>query len=159
MEEAIQKLDAFFNPHSVAVIGATKKVDKAGHVIFKNFATNKERGVFKGELYPVNPGEDSILGFKCYHSLCNIPSEVELIVVIIPAKAVPAIMEEAVSKKVKAAIIISSGFKEVGNTELEEQVVASGEKRRNTRFRTQLLRQSTTQKQELTRCSYQKQKF
>ena len=50
MEEAIQRLDAFFNPHSVAVIGATKKVDKAGHVIFKNFSTNKERGVFKGEL-------------------------------------------------------------------------------------------------------------
>ena len=62
-------MDAFFNPHSVAVIGATKKVDKAGHVIFKNFATNKERGVFKGELYPVNPNEDSILGFKCYKSL------------------------------------------------------------------------------------------
>ena len=41
MEEALQRLDAFFNPRSVAVIGATKKVDKAGHVIFKNFATNK----------------------------------------------------------------------------------------------------------------------
>ena len=128
MEEAIQKLDAFFNPHSVAVIGATKKVDKAGHVIFKNFSTNKERGVFKGELYPVNPGEDSILGFKCYHSLCNVPCEVELIVVIVPAKFVPAIMEEAVAKKVKAAIIISSGFKEVGNVELEEQVVATAKK-------------------------------
>ena len=66
MEEALQKLDAFFNPHSVAIIGATKKVDKAGHVIFKNFSTNKQHGVFKGELYPVNPNEDSILGFKCY---------------------------------------------------------------------------------------------
>ena len=80
-------MDAFFNPRSVAVIGATKKVDKAGHVIFKNFATNKERGVFKGELYPVNPGEDSILGFKCYKSLCKVPCEVELIVVIVPANS------------------------------------------------------------------------
>ncbi len=128
MEEALQKMDAFFNPHSVAVIGATKKVDKAGYVIFKNFTNNKEHGVFKGELYPVNPGEDSILGFKCYQSLSNVPSEVELIVVIVPAKAVPAIMEEAVAKKVKAAIIVSSGFKEVGNTELEEQVVATAKK-------------------------------
>jgi acyl-CoA synthetase (NDP forming) len=128
MEEALQKLDAFFNPRSVAVIGATKKVDKAGHVIFKNFATNKERGVFKGELYPVNPGEDSILGYKCYHSLCNVPGEVELIVVIVPAKAAPSIMEEAVSKKVKAAIIISSGFKEVGNVELEDQITAIAKK-------------------------------
>ena len=69
MEEALRKLDAFFNPRSVAVIGATKKIDKAGHVIFKNFSTSKLRGVFKGELYPVNPNEDSILGFKCYKSL------------------------------------------------------------------------------------------
>ena len=121
-------MDAFFNPHSVAVIGATKKVDKAGHVIFKNFATNKEHGVFKGELYPVNPGEDSILGYKCYSSLSKVPNEVELIVVIVPAKVVPAVMEEAVAKKVKAAIIISSGFKEVGNKELEDQVVATAKK-------------------------------
>ncbi len=128
MEEALQKLDAFFNPRSVAIIGATKKVDKAGHVIFKNFSTNKMRGVFKGELYPVNPNEDSILGFKCYPSLTHIPGEVELIVIIIPATAVPSVMEEAAAKKVKAAIIISAGFKEVGNTELEEQVVAIAKK-------------------------------
>jgi acetate---CoA ligase (ADP-forming) len=128
MEETLQKMDTFFNPHSVAVIGATKKVDKAGHVIFKNFATNKERGVFKGELFPVNPNEDSILGFKCFKSLSKIPSEVELIVIIVPAKFVPSIMEEAATKKVKTAIIISSGFKEVGNKELEDQVVAAAAK-------------------------------
>jgi acyl-CoA synthetase (NDP forming) len=128
MEEALQKMDAFFNPRSVAIVGATKKVDKAGHVIFKNFSTNKMRGVFKGELYPVNPNEDSILGFKCYSSLTHIPDEVDLIVIIVPANVVPSIMEEAVTKKVKAAIIISAGFKEVGNTELEEQVVAIAKK-------------------------------
>ncbi|MGD0646089.1 MAG: CoA-binding protein [Candidatus Bathyarchaeia archaeon] len=128
MEKALQNLDAFFNPRSVAVVGATKKIDKAGLVIFKNFSTNKERGVFKGELYPVNPKEDSILGFKCYPSITHIPDEVELIVVIVPAEVVPSIMEEAVTKKVKAAIIISSGFREVGNTELEEQVVAAAKK-------------------------------
>lgn len=128
MEEALQKMDAFFNPRSVAIIGATKKVDKAGHVIFKNFSTNKERGVFKGELYPVNPNEDSILGFKCYPSITHIPDEVDLIVIIVPANVVPSIMEEAVTKKVVAAIIISAGFKEVGNVELEEQVVAIAKK-------------------------------
>ena len=127
-EENLQKLDAFFNPHSVAVVGATKKVEKAGHVIFKNFSTNKLRGVFKGELYPVNPNEDSILGFKCYPSITCVPGDLELIVVIIPAKAVPGVMEEAVAKKVKAAIIISSGFREVGNADLEEQVVAAAKK-------------------------------
>ena len=128
MEETLQKMDAFFNPHSVAVVGATKKVDKAGHVIFKNFATNKQHGVFKGELYPVNPNEDSILGFKCFKSLSEIPGKIELIVVIVPAKFVPSIMEEAAAKKVKTAIIISSGFKEVGNKELEDQVVAAAAK-------------------------------
>ncbi|MFA7080840.1 MAG: CoA-binding protein, partial [Candidatus Bathyarchaeia archaeon] len=128
MEETLQKLDAFFNPRSVAVIGATKKVDKAGQVIFKNLATNKQRGVFKGELYPVNPKEDSILGFKCYKSLSKIRDEIELIVIIVPATVVPSVMEEAVAKKVKTAVIISSGFKEVGNKELEDQVIAIAKK-------------------------------
>ena len=128
MEESFRKLNAFFNPRSVAVVGATKKVDKAGHVIFKNFVTNKLRGVFKGDLYPVNPGEDSILGFKCYPSVKEIPNEVELVVIIVPAKAVPGIMEESASNKVKAAIIVSAGFKEVGNINLEEKVVTAARK-------------------------------
>ncbi|HMK95083.1 MAG TPA: CoA-binding protein [Candidatus Limnocylindrales bacterium] len=124
MEERLRKLDAFFNPHSVAVIGATKKTDKAGYVIFKNFSTNKLRGVFNGELYPVNPNEDSILGLKCYRSLSEIPGELDLIVIVIPALAVPGVMEEAANKKVKACIIITAGFREVGNADLEDQVVA-----------------------------------
>ncbi len=128
MDETLQKMDAFFNPQSVAVIGATKKADKAGHVIFKSFASNKQHGVFKGELYPVNPNEDSILGFKCYQSLSQIPGKIDLIVVIVPAKFVPSIMEEAAAKRIKTAIIISSGFKEVGNKELEDQVVAAAAK-------------------------------
>jgi len=127
MEET-EQLDAFFNPRSVAVIGATKKIDKAGHVIFKNFAYNKTRGVFKGELYPVNPNEESILGFKCYPTITEIPGELDLIVVVVPAKIVPSIMEDAVAKKVKTAIIITSGFKEIGNIELEEQLVATAKK-------------------------------
>ncbi len=128
MEESIGKIDAFFNPRSVAVVGATKNVDKAGYVIFKNFTTNKGRGVFKGDIYPVNPGEDSILGFKCYPSIKEIPREIELIVVIVPAKVVPIIIQEAAIKKVRAAVIISAGFKEVGNLDLEEKVVSEATK-------------------------------
>ncbi len=127
MEET-ETLNAFFNPRSAAIIGATKKIDKAGHVIFKNFAYNKTRGVFKGEIYPINPHEDSILGFKCYPSITEIPGELDLIVIVVPAKVVPSIMEEAVTKKVKTAIIITSGFREVGNIELEEQVAATAKK-------------------------------
>jgi acyl-CoA synthetase (NDP forming) len=129
MEESLQKLDAFFNPKSVAVIGATKKVGKAGYVIFKNLATNKQRGVFKGELYPVNPGEESILGFKCFGTLKKVPeSQIDLIVIIVPAKFVASVMEEAVQKKAKTAVIITAGFKEVGNKEMEDQVIEIAKK-------------------------------
>jgi acyl-CoA synthetase (NDP forming) len=128
MEESLERLDAFFNPKSVAVIGATAKAGKAGQVIFKNLAINKMRGVFKGELYPVNPGEESLLGLKCYKTLRDCPGQIELIVIIVPAKAVVSVMEEAVTKKVKTAIIITAGFKEVGNKELEDQVIAMAKK-------------------------------
>jgi acyl-CoA synthetase (NDP forming) len=127
MEET-KTLNAFFTPRSAAIIGATKKIDKAGNVIFKNFAYNKTRGVFKGEIYPVNPNEESILGFKCYPSIIEIPGELDLIVIVVPAKVVPTIMEEAVTKKVKTAIIITSGFREIGNTELEQQLVTTAGK-------------------------------
>jgi acyl-CoA synthetase (NDP forming) len=126
MEET--KLNAFFNPCSAAIIGATKKLDKAGNVIFKNFAYNKTRGVFKGEIYPVNPNEESILGFKCYPSITEIPGKLDLIVIVVPAKVVPSIMEDAVAKKVKAAIIITSGFREVGNIELEQRIATAAKK-------------------------------
>ena len=129
MDESLRRIDAFFNPKSVAVVGATKKVGKAGYVIFKNLATNKQRSVFKGELYPVNPGEDSILGFKCFGSLSKVPgSEIDLAVIIVPAKFVASVMEEAVTKKVKTAVIITAGFKEVGNKEMEDQIISIAKK-------------------------------
>jgi len=124
METSLKQLDAFFNPRSVAVIGATKKINKAGHVIFKNFVENKRRGVFKGEIFPVNPHEDSILGFPCHPSVTKIRRELDLVVIVVPADIVPEIMKDAASKKVKAVAIISSGFGEIGNRELENQVVS-----------------------------------
>lgn len=122
MEETTKALNAFFNPHSVAIVGATKKIDKAGHVIFKNFVENKARHVFKGETYAVNPYENSILGVKCVPTVTKIPGDLELVVIVVPADVVPQIMREAVAKKVRAAVIISSGFGEIGNHELENEV-------------------------------------
>jgi acyl-CoA synthetase (NDP forming) len=126
--EEIKRLGAFFNPCSAAVIGATKNPDKAGNVIFRNFAANKSRGIFKGNIYPVNPNEESILGFKCYPSITGIREELDLIIIVVPAKIVPTIMEEAAAKRAKTAIIISSGFKEIGKVDLEEQIVATAKK-------------------------------
>lgn len=128
MESSIKQLDAYFKPSSVAIVGATKRINKAGHVIFKNFVENKNRGVFKGEIYPVNPNEDSILGFHCYPSLTHIPYEIELVVIVVPANIVPSIMRESATKKVKDVVIISSGFGEVGNHALENEVVAIAKK-------------------------------
>lgn len=128
MEPSIKQLDAFFSPRSVAVVGATRKINKAGHVIFKNFVENKRRGVFKGELFPVNPYEDSILEFQSYPSVTKIPIELDLVVIVVPANIVPNIMEDAASKRVKTVVIISSGFSEIGNHELENQIVTIAKK-------------------------------
>jgi len=120
---SIKQLNTFFTPCSVAVVGATKKINKAGHVIFKNFADNKRRGLFKGEIFPVNPHEESILGFPCYPSLIKIPEEIELVITVVPARIVPQIMEDAAAKRVKTVVIISSGFSEIGKHELENKIV------------------------------------
>ncbi|MEM3695904.1 MAG: CoA-binding protein [Candidatus Bathyarchaeia archaeon] len=128
MKTKIENLHAFFSPKSVAIVGATKKINKAGHVIFKNFVENKRRGVFKGEVFPVNPYEDSILGFQCYPSVTKIPVELDLVVVVVPAEIVPKIMEDAAAKKVKAVVIISSGFSEIGKHELENEVLTIAKK-------------------------------
>ncbi len=122
MASVVEQMRVFFEPSSVAIVGASKRISKVGHVIFKNFVDNKRRGVFKGELYPVNLREDYILGFRCYPSIKDIIGAVELVVVVVPADSVPQVMEEAVAKGVKAAVIISGGFGEVGNHQLEEQV-------------------------------------
>jgi acetyl coenzyme A synthetase (ADP forming)-like protein len=128
MSTIVKQMDIFFNPKSVAVIGASKKVSKAGQVIFKNFVENKRRGVFKGELYPVNPHEEYILGYKSYPSLSKIPGEIELVVIVVPAAAVLDVMKEAAAKGVKAAAIITAGFSEIGNAELEKAVTAVAKK-------------------------------
>ena len=124
MESAIEQMHRFFDPKSVAVVGASRRVTKAGHVIFKNFVDNKRRGIFKGELYPVNPHEEFILAFRCYPSIKKIVGQVELVVIVVPAKVIPQIMREAAVEGVKAAVIISAGFSEIGNKKLEEEVTA-----------------------------------
>lgn len=124
MKSVVEQMDVFFNPKSVAVVGASRKIMKAGHVIFKNFAENKRRGVFKGDLYPVNPHEEYVLSFKCHPSLTKIIGDVELVVIVVPANTVPRIMKDAAAKNAKAVTIVSSGFGEVGEKKLEDEVVA-----------------------------------
>ncbi len=112
---------ALFEAKSVAVVGASRDPRKTGYAILKNIL---DAG-YRGKVYPVNPKADSILGLKAYPSVGKIPGDVELVVVVIPARFVPQVIEEAGLKGVKSAVIISGGFREAGleGAKLEEELV------------------------------------
>lgn len=99
----------------------------------QNMVANHKRGVFKGEVYLVNPKHDQMMGEKCYPSISAIPKPPETIVVAIPAAGVPDVIEEAGETGTRAAIVISSGFAEAGNRALEEKLVDAS-KRYNVRI-------------------------
>lgn len=101
-------LDRFFNPDSVAVVGASRTFGKAGNVIVVNLL---HLG-FKGRVYPVNPKADTILGLKAYPTVSSLPEVVDVAVIATPSKYVPAIMKDIVAKGVEKVVIISSGFAE-----------------------------------------------
>ncbi|GAB4368037.1 MAG: acetate--CoA ligase [Deltaproteobacteria bacterium] len=114
-------LDPLFRPRSVAVIGASSNPEKMGHQIFRNLA---EAG-FAGTLLPVNPKGETILGIPSVRSAADLPEGVDLAVVIIPARLVPATILELGSRKVRAAIVITGGFAESGEegAALQEEMV------------------------------------
>jgi len=105
-------LDFIFRPRSIAVIGASNREGSVGRALFANVLMNGYTGV----VYPVNDKAKSVLGVKAYPTVLQIPDEVDLAVFIIPALAVPAVLAECGQKKVKGAIVISAGFKELGPT-------------------------------------------
>ena len=89
---------------------------------------NQKRGIFKGHVYLINPKHDDILGEKCYPSLASLPENPETVVVAIPAEGVPGIVEQAGKAGAKGAIVISSGFAEIGNKPLEAQLAETARK-------------------------------
>ena len=104
---AASTVRAFFEPRSVAVIGASRSPGRAGHQQVLNFKAS-----FKGDIYPVNPGTDSIEGMRCYRSVADIPVSVELAIVLTPATHVPEVVESCVQAEVPAVLIPASGFAE-----------------------------------------------
>lgn len=115
-------LDALFKPKAVAIIGASTKELSIGNVITKNLQTYG----YKGEIYPVNPKAPDIRGIKAYKSLDEIPGDIDLAHVIIPSKFVPQTIEECGKKGIKAVIINSAGFSEMGEegAKLQEDFLA-----------------------------------
>ena len=108
------------SPRSIAVVGATNRPGSVGLAVFRNILN----AGFQGVLYPVNPKAKYVQSVKAYPKLMDIPDEVDLVVVIVPAEIVCPVLEEAGQKQVKGAIVVSAGFKEVGGhgVELENRV-------------------------------------
>jgi acetyl coenzyme A synthetase (ADP forming)-like protein len=120
----MNKLDGFFNPRSIAVVGASRDQSKIGHVIFRNLV----EGEFRGKVYPVNPNASKLLGVKCYASITKVKEKIDLAVISIPAEFVPKALEECGKKRIKNVIVISGGFKEIGNAELEKKLSEQAKK-------------------------------
>ncbi|MDP6561355.1 MAG: acetate--CoA ligase family protein [Candidatus Peribacteraceae bacterium] len=112
---------SLFEPKSIAVIGASPTEGKVGHDVLKNLI---DEG-YGGDLFPINPKHEEVLGKKTYKSVKEVDEPIELAVIVVPAKIVPAVLEECAEKKIENVIIISAGFAETGTEEgkdLEEQI-------------------------------------
>lgn len=114
-------LKSFFSPKSVAIVGASRQKGKVGYEILTNMVSSG----FEGKIFPVNRSADEIEGLKCYPDLHSIGETPELVVVIVPARFVLGIIEDCAKLGSKSVIIITAGFKEIGNEgkKLEEEVV------------------------------------
>ena len=117
-------IEFVMNPRSIAVVGATNRPGSVGLAVFRNILN----AGFQGVLYPVNPKAKSVQSVKAYPKLADIPDEVDLAVIVVPAKVVIKVMNEVAKKGVKAVVIITSGFSEVGNYKLENEVTAIAKK-------------------------------
>ncbi|MCA6502785.1 MAG: bifunctional acetate--CoA ligase family protein/GNAT family N-acetyltransferase [Pseudanabaena sp.] len=119
-------LDCIFRPRSVAVIGASEREGSVGRTLLWNLI----RSPFGGTVFPVNPQRHSVLGIKSYRDIASVPEIVDLVIIATPAATVPQVIRECVAVGVKGAIIISAGFKEIGEqgAALEQEVLAEARK-------------------------------
>jgi len=120
MESNPQALNVLFAPRAVAVIGATNRPGSVGQAVFANVFKHAYAGV----VYPVNLKASSVMSVKAFPSVLDIPDAVDLSIIIVPSAQVPAAMEECAQKGIKAAIVITAGFKELGGAGVQiEQTV------------------------------------
>lgn len=118
------RLKAFFEPESVAVIGASRNPRKIGHIIVSQMI----KAGFRGKLFPVNPKATEISGLKAYPSILDVPEEVDLAIISIPARFTVQVVEQCGKKGVKAVVVVSGGFSETGNERLERDLVREARK-------------------------------
>ncbi|MDR1494647.1 MAG: acetate--CoA ligase family protein [Rickettsiales bacterium] len=113
-------LETFFNPKSTAVVGVSAEPAKLGAVVFNNLLAAK----YRGELYAINPKNagQQLYGKYCYGSVRDVPGELDLVVIVVPSKLTMGVVDDCVTKQVKNISIITAGFGEVGNHELEDAI-------------------------------------
>ena len=118
---SVRKLDKIFKPKSIAVIGASNREGAPGYRIFRNLIGSGYQGI----AYPVNPKHESIQGVQAYQSIEELPKVVDLAIIATPSKIVPEVLEECGKKEIKGILIISAGFKEIGEEgkDLEKQLL------------------------------------
>ena len=119
-------LDVFFEPSSVAVVGASEKAGSVGRAVFANLIA----GPYHDRAYPINPKRASVLGVKAYPTIGDAPGPIDLAVIATPAASVPGVVGECARAGVKGAIILSAGFKEVGSAGAELERLVLDEARR-----------------------------
>ncbi|MPY33058.1 CoA-binding protein [Streptomyces adustus] len=119
-DEILTSMRRLMQPGSIAVIGASAESGKIGNSVMRNLVD----GGFAGEIHPVNPRADDILGRKAYRSVTDVPGEVDVAVFAIPARFVAAALEEVGRKRIPNAVLIPSGFAETGEQGLQDELVA-----------------------------------
>lgn len=112
-------LDRMFNADSIAVIGASNDSQKKGYEILKNIIN----AGYSGNIFPINLKQKEILGLKAYPGVLDIKEDIDLAVVVIPSKFVPKTMKEIGQKGIKNVIIITGGFREIGNDQIEKEMM------------------------------------
>lgn len=125
--DLIEQLNHIFYPNSVAVVGASSSPGKLGHIVVANLV---EAG-FKGRMYPINPSGTELLGLKTYRSLADIPEDIDMAIVVVPARQTVSAVEGCAGRGVKGAIIIAGGFKETGTDigrDLQDKITAIANK-------------------------------
>ena len=123
-DDIVRQMNRIMKPKAVAVIGASAENGKIGNSVMKNLIN----GGYKGEIYPIHPKADEIMGKKVYKSVKDVPGEIDIAVFAIPASLVAPALVECGEKKIVGAILIPSGYAETGNMKGQEEIQAIGQK-------------------------------